>query len=46
MNQGYEVDFESDGWEEKALTILKSEGVLLVNNVFSREECDMAMDEV
>lgn len=46
MNEKYEVDFCSNGWEAKALNILKSEGVVVLNNVFTYDECDKAMEQV
>lgn len=45
MNENYEVDFESNNWEQNMFTILQKEGIVIINDVFGYDESDQLMEQ-
>lgn len=45
-DERYHVIYGADKWKDKAVDILKTEGVLVIDHVFDYQECDDAMEKI
>jgi hypothetical protein len=45
-DERYHIKYGADNWKDKAVSILKTEGVLVIDHVFEYEECDNAMEDI